>query len=223
MKAGTEAQEPGVGGAPPLPNPLVPVVLEDEHVALEPLTLDHVSGLEAAAADGELWNLDVTHVPEPGLMRAWVKVALRKQESGTALPFAVRDKRDGAIVGSTRFYDFDADVPRVLIGHTWYAASRQRTHVNTACKLLMVDYAFGQLGCKAVEWRTDILNTRSQRAIERLGAHRDGVLPLHMRRPDGSIRDTVVYSITAPGWQEKREALRERLTHATQGVHRLSL
>lgn len=190
------------------------VMLEDEHVALEPLSLDHVAGLDAAAADGELWNLRVTHVPEPGAMQVYVEKALAVQATGTSLPFAVRDKRDGTIVGSTRFYGFDADVPRVLIGYTWYAARHQHTHVNTACKLLMVDYAFEQLGCTAVEWRTDILNTRSQRAIERLGAHRDGVLPLHMRRPDGSIRDTVVYSITAQGWPEKREVLRAKLKAA---------
>lgn len=188
-----------------------PVTLEDEYVALEPLSLDHVAGLEAAAADGELWNLRVTHVPEPGAMRAYVEKALAMQAMGTSLPFAVRDKHDGALAGATRFYDFDADVPRVLIGYTWYAASRQRTYVNTACKLLLVDHALNTLECAAVGWETDLLNTRSQQAIERLGAHRDGVLRQHKRRFDGSIRDTASYSIIAPEWPEKREVLRARL------------
>ncbi|MGH8113944.1 MAG: GNAT family N-acetyltransferase [Rhodanobacteraceae bacterium] len=190
---------------------LEPVTLEDDHVALEQLTLDHVSGLEMAAADGDLWNLRVTHVPKPGAMQAYVEKALAMQATGKSLPFAVRDKRDDAIAGSTRFYDFDADVPRVLIGYTWYAASRQRTYVNTACKLLLVDHALDTLGCAAVGWETDLLNTRSQQAIERLGAHRDGVLRQHKRRPDGSVRDTVSYSITSREWPEKREVLRARL------------
>jgi N-acetyltransferase len=190
---------------------LEPVTLADGRIALEPLSLAHVPDLERAAADGELWNLRVTHVPEPGAMRAWVEAALRQQMAGNVLPFAVRDKRDDAVVGSTRYYDFDPDIPRVLIGHTWYAKSRQRTYVNTACKLLLLGHAFESLKCAAVELRTDSLNAASQRAIERLGAHRDGVLPQHMRRRDGSIRDTVVYSITAPEWPSVRRALQARL------------
>jgi RimJ/RimL family protein N-acetyltransferase len=195
------------GSRPASVHALAPVVLENDHVRLEPLVLDHAAALEAAAADGELWNLRVTHVPKPGAMQAYVEKALAMQATGAALPFAVRDKHDGAVAGSTRFYDFDPDVPRVLIGHTWYAATRQHTHVNTACKLLLVDHAFDTLHCAAVGWETDILNTRSQRAIERLGAHRDGVLRQHKRRHDGTIRDSVEYSIIAAEWP----ALRERL------------
>jgi RimJ/RimL family protein N-acetyltransferase len=192
-------------------NPFAPIRLRDDHVVLEPLSLDHVPALELAAADGELWNLRVTYVPPPGAMRGYVEKALAMQAAGESLPFAVRDKRDGAIVGSTRYYDFVAEVPRVSIGHTWYGASRQHTHVNTACKLLLADHAFNELACASVIWETDILNTRSQRAIERLGAHRDGVLRQHKRRHDGTIRDTVSYSIIAVEWPEARRALVARL------------
>lgn len=190
---------------------LEPVTLESDFVGLEPLTLDHVAGLEQAAADGELWNLRVTYVPPPGAMRAYVEKALAMQATGVSLPFAVRDRRDGAIAGTTRYYDFNAEVPRVLIGHTWYGASRQRSHVNTACKLLLVDHAINALGCAAVGWETDALNTRSQRAIERLGAHRDGVLRAHKLRHDGSIRDSVEYSILASEWPALRSALAAKL------------
>jgi RimJ/RimL family protein N-acetyltransferase len=187
--------------------PLSPVTLQNEFVALEPLRLDHVPGLEAGAADGELWNLRVTYVPPPGAMRAYVEAALEMRAAGDSLPFAVRDKRDGAIAGSTRYYDFKSDVPRVLIGYTWYGASRQRSHVNTACKLLLVDHAFHELDCAAVGWETDILNTRSQQAIERLGAHRDGVLRQHKRRHDHTIRDSVEYSVIADEWPALRAKL----------------
>ncbi|HET7561329.1 MAG TPA: GNAT family protein [Rhodanobacteraceae bacterium] len=190
---------------------LEPISLECEHVRLEPLGLGHVAGLELAAADGELWNLRVTYIPRPGAMRAYVEKALAMQAQGDSLPFAVRDLRDGAIAGSTRYYEFKSDVPRVLIGHTWYGASRQRSHVNTAVKLLLVDHAFHQLGCAAVGWETDILNTRSQRAIERLGAHCDGVLRAHKLRHDGTIRDSVEYSMLADEWPAARAALLARL------------
>ncbi|MGH8215207.1 MAG: GNAT family N-acetyltransferase [Rhodanobacteraceae bacterium] len=190
-----------------------PVALESEHVVLESLTLDHVAGLEAAAADGELWNLRVTHVPKPGAMLAYIEAALAMQAAGASLPFVVRDKSDGTIAGSTRYYDFDAGIPRVLIGHTWYARSRQHTHVNTACKLLLMEYAFERLGCAVVGWETDILNAASQRAIERLGACRDGVLRQHKRRHDGTIRDTVAYSMLASEWPVARAALKARLHH----------
>jgi RimJ/RimL family protein N-acetyltransferase len=187
--------------------PLSPVTLQNEFVALEPLRLDHVPGLEAAAADGELWNLRVTYVPPPGAMRAYVEAALEMRAAGDSLPFAVRDKRDGAIAGSTRYYDCKSDVPRILIGYTWYGARRQRSHVNTACKLLLVDHAFHELDCAAVGWETDILNTRSQQAIERLGAHRDGVLRQHKRRHDDTIRDSVEYSVIADEWPALRAKL----------------
>ena len=191
--------------------PLIPVVLENDHVRLEPLTLDHVVGLEQAAADGELWNLRVTYVPPPGAMAAYAEKALAMQAAGDSLPFAVRDQRDGAIAGSTRYYDYKPDVPRILIGYTWYGASRQRTHVNTACKLLMAGHAFDTLGCAAVGWETDILNARSQQAIERLGAHRDGVLRQHKRRHDGTIRDSVEYSVIAAEWPAMRSLLMSKL------------
>jgi RimJ/RimL family protein N-acetyltransferase len=191
--------------------PLTPMALENDFVALEPLTLDHIAGLEHAAADGELWNLRVTHVPMAGGMRAYVEAALAMQANGDSLPFAVRDKRDGAIAGSTRYYDFKSDVPRVLIGYTWYAASRQHTHVNTACKLLLLEHAFSALACAAVGWETDILNTRSQHAIERLGAHRDGVLRAHKLRHDGTLRDTVAYSMLASEWPAARTRLAAKL------------
>ena len=187
--------------------PLAAITLEDEHVRLEPLALEHVAELERAAADGELWNLRVTYVPPPGAMRAYVEKALAMRDAGDSLPFAVRDRRDGTIAGTTRYYDFHPEVPWLSIGHTWYAASRQRTRVNTACKLLLADHAFGALGCAAVRWETDLLNTRSQHAIERLGARRDGVLRAHKVRHDGTIRDSVEYSIIATEWP----ALRERL------------
>jgi len=193
------------------PMMLEPVAQESEHVRLEPLTLDHVPGLEAAAADGELWNLRVTYVPPPGAMRAYVEEALAMRAAGDSMPFAVRDKRDGAIAGSTRYYDFVANVSRVSIGHTWYGASRQHTHVNTACKLLLVDHAFDVLRCASVRWETDILNTRSQQAIERLGATREGVLRQHKRRHDGTIRDTVEYSIIAAEWPTLRARLLSKL------------
>jgi RimJ/RimL family protein N-acetyltransferase len=191
--------------------PLTAVVLEDEHVRLEPLGLAHVAGLEQAAADGELWNLRVTYVPPPGAMLAYVEKALAMQAQGDSLPFAVRDLRDGALAGSTRYYEYKHEVPRVLIGHTWYGASRQRSHVNTTAKLLLVDHAFQQLGCAAVGWETDILNTRSQRAIERLGAHCDGILRAHKLRHDGTIRDSVEYSMLADEWPAARAALVARL------------
>ena len=190
---------------------LAPVTLEDAHVALEPLARDHVAGLEAAAADGELWNLRVTYVPPPGAMLAYVEHALVMQAAGESLAFAVRDKHDGAIAGSTRYYDFVEDVPRVSIGYTWYGASRQHTHVNTACKLLLAGHAFDALGCASVRWETDILNTRSQKAIERLGAQREGVLRQHKRRHDGTVRDTVTYSIIAAEWPTLRASLESRL------------
>lgn len=190
---------------------LTPIHLQNDDVVLEPLSPVHVAGLEQAAADGELWNLRVTYVPPPGAMGAYVQKALAMQANGNSLPFTVRDKRDGAIVGSTRYYDFVEDVPRVSIGYTWYGASRQRSSVNTACKLLLVDHAFASLGCAAVAWETDILNTRSQQAIERLGARRDGVLRQHKRRHDGTIRDTVAYSIIAAEWPALRAKLAARL------------
>ena len=179
---------------------LVPLALQDEHVALEPLSLDHIEPLERAAADGELWKLWFTSVPAPGRMRVYVEAALEVQAQGHALPFAVRDKGDGVIVGSTRFFGFEPELPRVEIGYTWYAQSRQRSHVNTACKRLLLMHAFETLKCVAVQFSTDRYNHASQRAIERLGAQRDGILRSHRLRADGSVRDSMVYSIIAAEW-----------------------
>lgn len=188
-----------------------PTWLENAHVALEPLTLDHVPALEAAAADGELWRLWFTSVPAPGGMTAYVESALRGQEEGRMSPWAVREKTSGQIVGTTRYYDIVPDPNRLAIGYTWYARRWQRGHLNTACKHLLLSNAFQGVGAVAVEFHTDGFNLDSQRAIERLGAKRDGVLRAHKRRPDGSLRDTVCYSILATEWPDVDRWLQLRL------------
>ncbi|WP_425605205.1 GNAT family N-acetyltransferase [Fulvimonas yonginensis] len=188
-----------------------PTLLEDAHVALEPLRPEHVPALEAAAADGELWRLWFTSVPAPGQMQAYVARALESQAEGRMLPFAIREKRTGELVGSTRYYDIVSDPPRVAIGYTWYARRWQKSHVNTACKRLLLAHAFEALGCVAVEFHTDGRNLDSQRAIERLGAQREGVLRNHKRRPDGSLRDTVCYSILDREWPDVHRWLQLRL------------
>lgn len=177
-----------------------PIRLHDEYVVLEPLTPEHAPALETAAADGELWNLAVTSVPPPGQAGDYVAKALQGQREGHMLPFAVREARGGDIVGSTRYYEIDAAVPRLAIGYTWYAKRWQKSHLNTACKRLLLEHAFEALGCVAVAFHTDELNEDSQRAIERLGAQREGVLRAHRRRTDGSLRDTVCFSILAEEW-----------------------
>jgi N-acetyltransferase len=189
----------------------VPTRLQDEHVVLEPLCLDHVPALEAAAADGELWNLWFTSAPAPGQARDYVEKALQGQLDGLMLPFAVREANSGEIVGTTRFYDIVPELPRLAIGYTWYARRWQKSHLNTACKRLLLRHAFDVLDCVAVEFHTDHRNLDSQRAIERLGAHRDGVLRAHKRRPDGSLRDTVCYSILASEWPDVERWLSLRL------------
>ncbi|MBN8712522.1 MAG: GNAT family N-acetyltransferase [Xanthomonadales bacterium] len=188
-----------------------PVTLRAGQVVLEPLALAHVPALEAAAADGELWQLRYTSVPPPGHMAAYVEAALRAHEAGLMLPFAVRELAHGEVVGCTRYYDLDPALPRLAIGYTWYAQRWQRTSLNSASKLLLLEHAFGPLGCVAVAWHTDILNTRSQQAIARLGATREGVLRAHKRRVDGSIRDTVCFSMLAAEWPAARTALRQRV------------
>ena len=181
---------------------LTPTRLQDEHVVLEPLSLDHVPALEAAAADGELWNLWFTSVPPPGQARSYVEKALQAQVDGLMLPFAIREKSSGDIVGTTRYYDIVPEPPRLAIGYTWYARRWQKSHLNTACKRLLLRHAFETLDRVAVELHTDHRNLDSQRAIERLGAHRDGVLRARKRRPDGTLRDTVCYSILASEWPD---------------------
>lgn len=192
-------------------NPFAPTRLHDEHAVLEPLSLDHVPALEAAAADGELWNLMVTSVPPPGQAQSYVEKALLGQAEGHMLPFAIREKHSGEIVGSTRYYEIDTALPRLAIGYTWYAKRWQKSHLNTACKRLLLEHAFETLGCVAVAFHTDELNEDSQRAIERLGAQREGVLRAHKRRTDGSLRNTVCFSILAEEWPNVSNWLQMRL------------
>ena len=195
---------------------LAPPLLADARVRLEPLAPAHAPALETAAADGRLWELFYTAVPAPGEAAAYVDTALRGQAEGRMLAFAVREIASDTIIGSTRYCNIDADLPRLEIGYTWYAARWQRTHVNTACKRLLLAHAFEVMDCVAVELRTDVLNRASQRAIERLGAQRDGVLRQHQRRRDVSLRDTVVYSVTAAEWPALRKLLDLRLARAAR-------
>ena len=185
--------------------------LEARGVRLEPLALDHAGALETAAADGELWNLRVTSVPAPGETAAYISAALKGLADGHMLPFAVRDLPSGAIIGCTRYHDIVPAVERLEIGYTWYAKSRQRSHVNTTCKLLLLTHAFETLDARLVGWRTDNHNFASQRAIERLGARKDGVLRHHALRRDGTVRDTVMYSLAEVEWPEVRAHLRHQL------------
>jgi RimJ/RimL family protein N-acetyltransferase len=188
-----------------------PRVLESPQVRLEPLQPAHADALRAAAADGALWNLRVTSVPTPEDTENYIAAALAGFAAGHMLAFAVRDRADGRIVGSTRYHDIVPSVERLEIGYTWYAKSRQRSHVNTGCKLLLMEHAFETLGAQLVAWRTDNFNFASQHAIERLGARRDGVLRHHALRRDGTIRDTVMYSLTAGEWPEVKAELRWQL------------
>jgi RimJ/RimL family protein N-acetyltransferase len=195
-----------------------PVTLEMGGIRLEPMTVAHHDALEAVAADGRLWELWFTSVPEPGGMGAYMAAALKGQQDGHMLPWVVRELSSGAIVGTTRYHDIVAVLDRVEIGYTWYAQSRQRTHVNTTCKLLLLRHAFESLRCKVVGLRTDNFNLRSQRAIEGLGAKKDGVLRHHAARKDGTVRDSVMYSILATEWNDVRRHLELRLArHSEQG------
>jgi RimJ/RimL family protein N-acetyltransferase len=188
-----------------------PITLERDGIRLEPLTPEHRDGLAAAASDGELWNLYFTSVPSPEGAAGYIAEALRGQADGHMLPWAVRDVASQTIVGSTRYHDIVASAHRVEIGYTWYGARWQRSRVNTTCKLMLLEHAFDTLGCGVVGLRTDILNVRSQAAIEALGAQRDGVIRQFMARRDGSARDTVMYSILAAEWPAVRERLEGRL------------
>lgn len=186
---------------------VTPVTLRDRGVRLEPLALSHEPGLAAAAADGELWKIRVTSVPEPGEVRSYIETALQGREQGHRFAFAVVDDYSGTVLGTTSYHDIAPSVRRLEIGYTWYAKSVQRTHVNTSAKLLLLAHAFGTLGCHVVGWRTDNFNFASQRAIERLGAKKDGVLRGHALRRDGTIRDTVMYSMRSGEWPEARAQL----------------
>jgi len=177
-----------------------PVTLTDGRIRLQPMTLAHVAALKAAAADGELWNLRVTSVPTPEDTQGYVERALAMDNR---LPFVVVDlEDDDRIVGSTSYHDIVPAIDRVEIGWTWYAKRTQRSHVNTCAKLLLLTHAFETLGAKVVGWRTDNYNFASQQAIERLGAKKDGVIRHHAVRRDGTVRDTVMYSVTAGEWPE---------------------
>lgn len=184
-----------------------PVTLRASGVRLEPLELHHEAGLAAAAADGELWRLRITSVPTPQETRAYIETALQMRAEGHRFAFAVVEDATDRVLGSTSFHDILPAVRRVEIGYTWYALSAQRTHVNTTAKLLMMGHAFDTLGCHVVGWRTDNFNFASQRAIERLGATKDGVIRGHALRRDGTIRDTVMYSMRSGEWPEARAQL----------------
>lgn len=188
-----------------------PCTLQTPLVRLEPLSADHTVELEAAARDGELWNLRVTSVPAPHETSAYVAAALKGREDGHMLPFVVRDLPSGRIIGSTRYHDIVTAIERLEIGYTWYSRSWQRSHVNTTCKLLLLTHAFESLGARLVGWRTDNYNFASQRAIERLGAKKDGVLRHHAPRRDGTVRDTVMYSLAAGEWPEVKAHLQYQL------------
>jgi N-acetyltransferase len=185
-------------------------ILKGKHVSLEPLSLEHVAGLQHAARDGELWNLWFTSVPHPELASQYVEQALALREQGKAMPFVVRDA-DGAIVGSTRYGNIDAEHKRLEIGWTWYAQRVQRTALNTEAKLLLLGNAFETLGAIAVEFRTNWFNQRSRTAIARLGAKQDGVLRNHMLMADGTRRDTVVFSILDSEWPAVKNNLQYQL------------
>ena len=191
--------------------PPQPVTLTGRVVSLEPLAPAHGDALAAAARDGELWNLWYTLVPKPEQMAAWIGQAQAAQQQGKALPFAVRDIASGELVGSTRYMNIEPDRRRLEIGTTWYAARVQRSPLNTEAKLLLLGHAFEALGCIAVEFRTHFFNFRSREAIAKLGAKQDAVLRQHMVMPDGTLRDTVVFSIIDSEWPTVKTHLRHRL------------
>jgi RimJ/RimL family protein N-acetyltransferase len=188
-----------------------PEQLEGHGVRLEPLSLEHEKGLIEAANDGRLWELFFTSVPQPEQAKKYIDDALKGQQQGEMLPWAVRDLKTNTIVGSTRYHDIIAAADRVEIGYTWYGQRCQRTHINTACKLLLFSFAFEEIQCQVVGLRTDNFNFRSQKAIEALGAKKDGVIRHHWPRRDGSVRDTVMYSVLSDEWPSVRKHLELRL------------
>ena len=190
---------------------IAPIVLEGGGVRLEPLIADHADGLLKAASDGRLWEFWFTAVPAPDGVEAYIETALKGLRDGHMLPWAVRDVASNTIVGSTRYHDIVPAIDRIEIGHTFYAQSWQRTHINTTCKLLLLGHAFETLGCQVVGLRTDNFNFKSQRAIEALGARKDGVLRHHAPRRDGTVRDSVMYSILAAEWRDVKRHLTLRL------------
>ena len=184
-----------------------PVILTERYVILEPLALVHEESLQDAAQDGELWNIRVTSVPEPDQTKKYIEDALAMREAGNRFAFVVLEAGSYKVLGTTSFHDILPAVKRVEIGYTWYRQSSQRSHVNTTCKLMMMTHAFETLGCNVVGWRTDNFNFSSQAAIERLGAKKDGVIRGHAMRRDGTIRDTVMYSLRSGEWPEVKAQL----------------
>ena len=197
---------------------LSPVVLEGHGMRLDPLRPEHAADIAKAAADGGLWKLKFTSVPDPGQEMAYIETALHGQAAGHMLPWAVHEMKTSEVIGSTRYHDIVPDADRVEIGYTWYAKRFQRSHVNTSCKLLLMTHAFDALRCQVVGLRTDILNLPSQRAIEALGAKKDGVIRHLALRRDGSVRDTVMYSILRSEWPEIRGRLMTRLRNGGFGA-----
>jgi RimJ/RimL family protein N-acetyltransferase len=191
-----------------------PLTLEGRGIRLEPLGPEHATDLAIAANDGRLWELWFTSVPEPDQVSLYITAARDGQAAGHMLPWAVRELTKGRVIGTTRYHDIVASIDRVEIGWTWYALGWQRSHVNTTCKLLLFQHAFETLGCKVVGLRTDNFNFRSQRAIEALGAKRDGVIRHHYARRDGSVRDSIMYSVLAPEWPDVKRHLITRLDRA---------
>jgi RimJ/RimL family protein N-acetyltransferase len=194
----------------------LPVILEGNGVRLEPVTSDHRDGLAAAASDGRLWELWYTSVPSPESTATYIADALAGQAAGHMLPWVVRDLSSGTIAGSTRYHDIVREIDRVEIGYTWYGGKWQRSHVNSACKLLLLTHAFETLGCKVVGLRTDNFNFASQKAIEALGAKKDGVIRHHWPRKDGSARDSVIYSILVAEWPDVKRHLELRLARGSR-------
>jgi RimJ/RimL family protein N-acetyltransferase len=197
-----------------MPRWIDPVSLQGRHVAIEPMTAAHRDELEAAIADGTLWNLWYTSVPAPQALDGWIAAAVRQREEVGAMPFVIRRNSDAKVVGATRYFNVAAENRRLEIGHTFYSHSVQRTAVNTETKLLLLRHAFEALDCVGVEFRTHFMNRDSRRAIERLGAKLDGVLRCHQIMPDGSLRDTCVFSIVAQEWPAVRNNLVFRLSRA---------
>src|SRR5690348_1335124 len=188
-----------------------PIVLEGRGIRLEPLTIEHRDALVAAASDGQLWELWFTSVPTPDQTAKYIDDALSGQQLGHMLPWAVRELERDTIIGTTRYHDIVPVIDRVEIGYTWYAQRCQRTHVNTTCKLLLLQHAFESLGCAVVGLRTDRFNVASQRAIAALGARQDGILRHHQARRDGTARDSVMFSILAAEWTDVKRHLTLRL------------
>ena len=208
-----------VSGTVAHPGFVQPVVMRFNGVRLEPLALGHEAGLREAVSDGELWRLRVTSAPEPGDVRAYIEAALEQRSQGRRFAFAVLDDDSGRVLGTSSYHDILPEVRRVEIGYTWYARSVQRTHVNTSAKLMLMGHAFDTLACHVVGWRTDCFNFASQRAIERLGARKDGVIRGHALRRDGTIRDTVMYSLRSGEWPESRAQLLDQLQRHAGGTN----